>query len=237
MRRKILVVEDDLKLSSMLAAELDHYGYQAKAVSRLDDVKSEFIEFQPHVVILDINLPYMDGFYWCRQLRTVSNVPIIFLSARTGDTDQIRAIENGGDDYITKPFSMEVAVAKIGSVIRRVYGEYAGVAGSLEGVYSAGGLCLNRLKNQAEFEGRSVQLTKNEFLLLDKLASKIGAIVSREDLLETLWDDADFVDDNTLTVNVARVRRRLEELDLEESLETVRSQGYRLVINRKDLTK
>lgn len=231
MKYKILVVEDDVRLASMLASEFERYGYESRVASRLHDVKGEFLEFKPQIVILDINLPYMDGFYWCRQIRTVSSVPIIFLSARTSDMDQVRAIENGGDDYITKPFSMEVAVAKVGSVIRRVYGEYSGASEEHGAVYSVAGLCLSRLRGAAEFRDRRVELTKNEFRLLDKLARKPGVIVSREELLEALWDDADFVDDNTLTVNVARVRRKLEDLGIERSLETVRGQGYRLVVN------
>ncbi len=230
---RILIVEDDKKMSSVLARELRNYGYEAVQASRLDDIKSEFIEISPNLVILDINLPRMDGFYWCRQIRTLSKVPIVFVSSRTGDMDQVRAIENGGDDYITKPFSMEVVLAKIGSVLRRAYGEYS-VSGSPPDIYSLCGLYLHRKRNEVEFRSQRAILSPKEFNLLDALARKPGEIVSREELLEALWDDVDFVDDNTLTVNVTRVRRRLEEVGIGDAISAVRGQGYRLAVTWKE---
>jgi len=122
---RVYVVEDDLKLANLICDYLSKYGYDTYRAERFDDIESEFIEVMPHIVLLDINLPYMDGFYWCRQIRSISNVPVIFISARTDDPDQIRAIENGGDDYITKPFNVEVMLAKMKSALRRSYGEYS----------------------------------------------------------------------------------------------------------------
>ena len=191
-------------------------------------MKEEFVACRPDVVLLDINLPRYDGFYWCRQLRTISKVPIIFISARSDDFDQVRALENGGDDYITKPFNLELAVAKIQSVIRRTYGEYA--LGGEAVVLRAGELWLDKSQNRAHYKGNEVELTPKEFRLLCCLAERHGQIVERDHLLEALWDDVDFVDDNTLTVNVTRLRRRLAELGLDNVIETKRGQGYRLVV-------
>src|SRR5690606_15397133 len=166
---------------------------------RFDDLKSEFLQVDPALVLLDINLPWFDGYYWCRQIRTVSTVPVIFITARGGAMDQVLAIENGGDDYLGKPFSLEVVTAKVKSSLRRSYGEYA--SSSLANQASDyRGLGWDPLRLQAQYQGRSVELSRKEGLLLDALMRAQGRIVRREKLLEALWDDADFVDDNTLTV-------------------------------------
>ena len=145
--------------------------------------------------------------------------------------DQVMAIENGGDDYITKPFHFEVVLAKVKSVLRRTYGEYALQSASVRDVYDVAGLYLYRDQHAVEWKGKRLELSKKEFLLLDCLARKVDQIVSREELLDALWDDRDFVDDNTLSVNVTRVRRRLEQLGIENAIETKRGEGYRLVQN------
>lgn len=227
-RYRIMVVEDDDKLAAILSDELARFGYDVVRAVDPDRVKEEFVAHRPDLVLLDINLPRYDGFYWCRQIRTISKVPIIFISARSDDMDQVRALENGGDDYITKPFKLELAVAKVQSVIRRAYGEYA--IGAETQVLWAGELWLDKSRNRAHYQGREVELAPKEFRLLLALAQRHGQIVERDELLEALWDDVDFVDDNTLTVNVARLRRRLEELGLDNAIETKRGQGYRLVV-------
>lgn len=225
---RIFLVEDDDKISTILSDFLQKYGYDAVTAQDYSRVKEEFSTVQPDLVLLDINLPRYDGFYWCRQIRTISNVPIIFISARAGEMDQVMAIENGGDDYITKPFHFEVVLAKIKSVLRRTYGEYAA---SSRDVYDVAGLYLHRDRQTVEWNGTQLELTKKEFLLLDCLVKHVNQIVSREELLEALWDDVDFVDDNTLSVNVTRVRKRLEQLGIYDAIETKRGQGYRLVQN------
>ncbi|WP_232697974.1 response regulator transcription factor [Brevibacillus daliensis] len=224
---KIMIVEDDAKLTNILRNYLERYGYNVSVVTDLKQIKTEFVELEPHLVLLDINLPYYDGFYWCRQIRTISNVPIIFISARVGEMDQVMAIENGGDDYVTKPFSLDVVMAKVKGVLRRVYGEYAG--SSIRELREWNGLYLDTAKGQVDSGEKRVFLSKNETLLLDALMQRGGSIVSREELLETLWDDTHFVDDNTLTVNVTRLRKRLEELGIQNAIETCRGQGYRLI--------
>lgn len=227
---KLWIVEDDDKIADILKNYIEKYGYTVGRADPRRDIKSQFVEEAPHLVLLDINLPMYDGFYWCRQIRTVSNVPILFISARTGEMDQVMAIENGGDDYITKPFHLDLVMAKIKGALRRAYGEYAaqGGAGTQE-LSELNGLYWDRARNILEWNGGRTDLTKNEFLLFDSLAQKPERVVSREELLERLWDDVDFVDDNTLTVNVARVRKKLEELGIQGAIETVRGQGYKLL--------
>jgi len=226
---RILIVEDDDKIAAILHDYMEKYGYEALRTTDFRDIKQTFVELSPDLVLLDINLPHYDGFYWCRQIRTVSNAPIIFLSARVGEMDQIMAIENGGDDYITKPFHLDIVIAKVKSVLRRAYGEYAGpnVNGNAMSREVAG-LLLDAAKNTMEWEGGKADLSRNEYLLIDCLARHADRIVSRETLLEALWDDIDFVDDNTLNVNVTRVRKKLEEIGIHKAIETVRGQGYRL---------
>lgn len=223
---RIMIVEDDAKIAAILADELCRYGFQVVRTAADADVKEAFLAHRPHLVLLDVNLPRYDGFYWCRQLRTVSKAPIIFISARADDLDQVRALEHGGDDYITKPFNLELVVAKVHSSLRRAYGEYA--AGRDDRLLHVKDLVLDRTNNNVSCGGRRVELTPREFRLLACLAERPGEIVTRAELLEALWDDMEFVDDNTLTVNVTRVRRRLAELGLPDVIETKRGQGYRL---------
>lgn len=224
---RIFIVEDDDKIAIFLQNLLEKYGYQAIRAMRFRDLKQEFLEAQPHLTLLDINLPHYDGYYWCRQIRTVSNAPILFVSARSGELEQVLAIENGGDDYIAKPFHLDVIMAKVKSALRRAYGEYAS-ASTMKDVREAGGLLLNLSRNVLEYEGKQAELTQNECQLLQCLMDDYGGIVSRETLLEALWDDVSFVEDNTLTVNVTRVRKKLEEIGLPGGIETIRGRGYRL---------
>lgn len=225
---RVMVVEDDQKIARILAEELERYGMAVSLVDDFARVKEAFCTNQPDLVLLDINLPRYDGYYWCRQIRSLSNVPIIFISARDHDVDQVRALESGGDDYISKPFNLELAVAKINSWLRRTYGEYA-VHKHLD-VLRVGDLVINRADSSASRGGTRVELSAKELDLLCTLAQHSGDIVRREELLEVLWDDESFVDDNTLTVNVSRLRRRLEDLGLGQAIETKRGLGYRLSV-------
>ncbi|UVI31739.1 response regulator transcription factor [Paenibacillus spongiae] len=225
---RIMIVEDDDKIGLLLKQSLDKYGFEAVRAIRLHDLKKEAVEVKPHLILLDIHLPHFDGYYWCRQFRTVTSAPILFVSARSGEMDQVMAIENGGDDYITKPIPLDLLVAKIKGLLRRAYGEYA--AGHNTGaLLEADGLKLDLSRSELDRQGVTVALTKNECLLAECLIGHAGRIVTREQLLETLWDDVQFVDDNTLTVNVTRLRKKLEELGLPGSIETVRGQGYKFV--------
>lgn len=225
---KILIVEDDPKLASHLKKEVEKYEHETFAVTDFERVMDSFQSFAPELVLLDINLPSFDGFYWCRQIRQVSTCPIIFISARTGEMDQVMALENGGDDYITKPFHPEVVLAKINSQLRRAYGEYATV--SKERILQQKGLQLYVERLELQYKEEVVLLTKKEADILETLLTRYPRVAGRETLLEKLWDDEDFVDENTLNVNMTRTRNKLKEIGIEKAIETVRGVGYRLNI-------
>ncbi len=225
----IFLVEDDPKIVSLLQSHLEKYSYVVASCQDFSQVLNEFERLQPALVLLDINLPRFDGFYWCRQIRTVSTCPILFISARESAMDQVMALENGADDYIPKPFSFEVVVAKVGSQLRRAYGEYA--VHTSERTLGYAGLLLYPERLQATFGSQTILLSKKEALLLECLLERPNRVVSREHLLAALWDDVHFVEENTLNVNLTRVRKKLQELGLQDALETVRSAGYRLNIS------
>jgi len=224
---KILVIEDDDKILKLMKDRLERYGYNVVIVKDYSNIKGEFIEEEPHLVLLDINLPNYDGFFWCREIRSISKVPIIFISARFSDMDQVMAIENGGDDYIIKPFSFDLLLAKVKGVIRRTYGEYA--ENDSVDIYEVGGVYLHKSQNIVEWKDNKIELSKKEFALLYILITNLGDIVSRETLLEELWDDMNFVDDNTLSVNIGRLRSRLGGIGIYDSIQTKRGQGYSMV--------
>ncbi|GAA0354521.1 response regulator transcription factor [Bacillus horti] len=226
---KILIVEDDLNIASLLKEQIDKYGFSVQISENFDQIDSEFLQYKPDLVLLDVNLPKFDGFYWCRKLRSLSTCPILFISARDGEMDQIMALEYGADDYITKPFHTEVIMAKIRSHLRRAYGSYAASA-EQERVVKWEQVMLYPERLQLEYKGKSVQLSKKEADLMELLMKRDGKVASRESILEKLWDEQHFVDDNTLNVNVTRLRQRLQELGLTNALETVRGFGYRLFL-------
>ncbi|MDR6224469.1 response regulator transcription factor [Desmospora profundinema] len=223
---KILIVEDDPKMAGLLQAHLEKYGYDARLAEDFSAILESFEYHQPDLVLLDVNLPRFDGFYWCRQIRTLSTSPILFLSARDSKMDQVMALENGADDYITKPFDYEIVIAKIRSQLRRAYGSYSPKT-DVRSVSHAG-LALYPERLELTFEGKKVELSKKEAVLMEALMINPMSVVTREDLLEQLWDDKQFVADNTLNVNVARLRKRLKDLGIEDAIEAVRGVGYRL---------
>jgi len=224
---KVLIIEDDEKLRNLIRDGLIRYNYDVSTVKDYSNVKREFIKEAPHLVLMDINLPNYDGFFWCREIRSISKVPIIFISARFSDMDQVLAIENGGDDYIVKPFSFDLLMAKIKGVMRRAYGEYA--ENTSKDVLEVEGLYLYPGQNIIEWNQKKVELSKKEFALLNILIKNLDNIVIREKLLEELWDDMDFVDDNTLSVNIARLRKRLEDIGIYDAIVTKRGQGYSMI--------
>lgn len=223
---KIMIIEDDPKIAEYLATYLEKYNYQVTLVDEFDKIIDTFQSAKPDLVLLDVNLPYYDGFYWCRQIRKESICPVIFISARTGEMDQVMAIENGGDDYITKPFSPDLIIAKIRSQLRRAYGEYAG--GQQERVLDLHQLKLFPERQELTFEDKVTLLTKNETNIIGMLIDRYPKVTGREDLLEKLWDDQTFVDENTLNVNMTRVRKKFQELGIKGAIETMRGSGYRL---------
>lgn len=226
MKYKIYIVEDDLSISTLLQEYIDKYGFEARAADNFEDIMIGFNEFNPNLVLLDVNLPKFDGFYWCRKIRQQSKIPIIFISARDSGMDQVMALESGADDYITKPFYYDVAIAKIKSQIRRAFGDYA--ARSEERIVEIDGLKFYPERSEIEFKNEKLIITKREGILLECLMNKYPKVVGRDLLLEKIWDDLEFVEENTLSVNISRVRKRLQALGIDNGIETIRGAGYRL---------
>ena len=223
---KIFIIEDDRRLVRLLEEHLHKFGYAAESVQDFESVQQQFEQLSPHLVLLDVNLPKYDGYYWCRQIRKSSTCPIIFISARESKMDQVMALENGADDYITKPFDYEIVLAKINSQVRRAYGSYASIGN--ERTITVAGLMLDMERLLITWNNRKAELSHTEAKILDELLKKAGQVVNRDRLLEKIWDDQAFVDDNTLNVYVNRVRKKLTSLMIHDAVQTIRGQGYRL---------
>ncbi|NQX61416.1 response regulator transcription factor [Paenibacillus qinlingensis] len=219
---RIMMIEDDVKIRRIVADMLKKWQYDVVEVTHFDQVITEFKQTEPHLILLDINLPVFDGFYWCQQIRAVSKVPIIFLSSRNQNMDIIMAINMGGDDFIQKPFDLDILVAKISALIRRKYTYQE--EESLR--FTHRGLKLHVTNSTIEYQGQVTELSRNEFILLQLIMRNIGKIISREDFMQALWNEDQFVDDNTLTVNVNRMRRKIAALGLEDFIVTRKGMGY-----------
>lgn len=224
---KVLIVEDDENIAELLSSHIRKYNMDCLVCSDYDRVIDEFKEFNPHIVMMDVNLPKYDGFYWCRKIRQVSKCPIIFISARASDMDQIFAIENGADDYIVKPFSYDIVLAKINANIRRAYGDYA--EKGQERIITKGNVAFSFESLILQNGDKKVMLTKKEASLAAVLMEGSPNVLSRDKLLSALWDDESFVEENTLNVNVARLRKKLAEIEAKLEIEAVRGLGYRLI--------
>ena len=222
---KILLVEDDPQLCQLMKESLERYGYLVHLPDHFSKIEESFVKLKPDLVLLDINLPYYDGYYLCRSFRKQSNVPILMISARSHEMEQIMAIELGADDYISKPFTFEMLQSKVKATIRRVYGEYASKDSN---ILSVGPLSLDAKGLTLSCGGRQVELSKNEYKLMKKLMGHYGEFVFREELIEEVWDSITFVDDNTLTVNITRLRQLLLELGSKLVIKSKRGVGYRL---------
>ncbi|MEK4511921.1 response regulator transcription factor [Paenibacillus sp. FSL K6-2524] len=225
----IFIIEDDAKLAGLLSAYLSKYEYHTVIVDDFNNVLEAFKESAADLVLLDVNLPKYDGFYWCRQIRQSSLCPILFISARDSGMDQVRALENGGDDYITKPFHYEVVMAKIRSHLRRAYGSYSQT--QEERKLHSGALTLFPERYMIQYAGESMELTQKEAILMEALMLKEERVVTREKLLDLMWEDQHFIDDNTLNVYITRVRKKLKDLGVGDVVETVRGAGYRLSVS------
>ncbi len=220
---KVYIVEDDIVIRDTIQKHLSKWGFEVAVVADYNNILNEFLEVEPQLVILDVNLPYFDGFYWCNKIREVSNVPIIFLSSRDSRMDQIMGMNMGADYYIEKPVDLDVLMARINALIRRTY-SYA----ELEepNVMEHNNVFLHIDTNTLTYLDEKVELTKNEFLILYELLKQKGRIVSRDEIMRVLWEDESFVDDNTLTVNVVRIRKKLTEIGLADFITTKKGQGY-----------
>lgn len=218
---RIMIVEDDAAIARLLEENLRGWGYEAFSCGDLADVAGEFEREKPDLLLLDVGLPFFNGYHWCERIRRSSTAPIVFISSRTGSMDAVMAMTMGGDDFISKPFDMALVVAKIGALLRRTY-DFAGAPETL----THRGAALNPGAGTLTLDGRVIDLTRNESRILQTLLEHKGVIVSRDTLMQRLWDSDLFIDDNTLTVNVARLRRKLEEAGLPDFILTRKGQGY-----------
>lgn len=219
----LLIVEDDATIACMTQRALSSWGYNAVRVVDFQHVDAAFDEHSPHLIIMDISLPFFNGFYWCSRLRERSRVPVLFLTSHTQQSDLITAIGVGADDYIVKPFSIDVLVAKVQALLRRAY-DYAQSEESLV----IRGATLEPAAALLHAPAGDLSLTRNELRILLTLLRRKGTVVSREALMKALWDDDVFVDDNTLSVNITRLRKRLENVGLPDLIETRKGLGYAL---------
>lgn len=219
---KILLIEDDATLFKEIKDRLMDWEYDVFGVEDFQSIMESFADIQPDLVIIDIQLPKYDGFHWCRMIREHSNVPIVFLSSRDHPTDMVMSMNLGADDFIQKPFHFEVLIAKIQAILRRVY-NYSTTTSDLK-VWM--GATVDFERNRVSNEKGMIELTKNEIFILKLLIERKNKVVSREYLMNLLWDDQRFISDNTLTVNVNRLRKKLAEIALENGIETKVGQGY-----------
>lgn len=218
----ILLVEDDMTLFKELSEELEQWDFNVNGIDDFNDVMTKFESVNPAIVIMDVKLPKYDGFYWTRKIREVSNTPILFLSSRDNPMDQVMSMELGADDYVQKPFNTNVLIAKLQAIYRRVY------QFSLDEkrVLSWQDAILDLSKDSISKEDHQIYLSKTEMIILEMLVKKQDQIVTRDTLITALWDDEAFVSDNTLTVNVNRLRKKLVDIDMNDAIETKIGKGY-----------
>lgn len=220
---KILIVEDDNIIAGEIGRHMQKWGYEAETVTDFSNVLGAFGKSAPHLVLMDIGLPFYNGYYWCGEIRKVSQVPIIFISSASDNMNIVMAVNMGGDDFISKPFDLDVLAAKIQAVLRRTYAFHNRTA-----LLEYKGMILNVPEMSLEFRGGKTDLSRNEFRILQVLFEHAGEAVSRESIMKKLWDDECFVDDNTLTVNINRLRKKLEAEGIENLILTKKGIGYQL---------
>ncbi len=217
---RIFIIEDDVKIRNELKAFLEKYGYECMASDGFDNVVDDALSSKSHLILLDINLPLYDGYHICREIRRSSDVPIIMVTSRDSDSDELMSMTLGADDFITKPYNTQVLLAHIQSVLKRAYHTESSKTIEHKGVV------LDVSKSLVRFKDRQVDLTKNELRILYILMDNRDTIISRDDIMSDLWQSDEFVDDNTLTVNINRLRKKLEGIGIEDFLVTKRGQGY-----------
>lgn len=218
---KILIVEDDMTIAGILGKHLEKWGFESVIVTEFTSVDKIFLKESPSLVLMDITLPFFNGYYWCSKIRQVSKVPMIFISSRNEPMDMVMAVNMGADDYIIKPFDLEIVTAKVTALLRRTYDYHE----DLQGLYFSGAF-LNFTETVLYFKDNRIELTKNEYKILRCMAENKGKVVSRDVLMQKLWDSDCFVDDNTLTVNMTRLRKKLTDAGLAKCIETKKGLGY-----------
>lgn len=221
--KKIIIVEDDEKLRKELQIFLQKHGYAIKIIEEMEEPVQEIVAEKVDLILLDINLPHTDGEYLLKEIRKISEVPIMMMTSKDNELDELICMNYGADQYVTKPFNLQILLAKIAALLRRT-----GQITTEQNKMNCGQFILNLSKSQLEAEDNIIALTKNELKIIHFLVQKRGQIVSREEIMADLWDSESFIDDNTLTVNMTRLRNKLEELGLKDLIETKRGQGYLL---------
>lgn len=222
--QKILIVEDDEKLSKELEKFLSQNGYEISRITSFENIINDILNSKCNMVLLDINLPVNNGEYICKEVRKISEVPIVMITSVDSELDQLISLNYGADDYITKPFNIQILLAKIATILKRTNSNNKD-----QSKIDCKDFILNLSKSTIEKEEKEIELTKNEFKIIYYLVQNRGKIVPREEIMSYLWDSEMFVDDNTLTVNITRIRNKLEEINLKDILETRRGQGYILI--------
>ena len=221
---KILIVEDEPLIAESMKRYLLKWGNEVECVTDFAEVLKHFVRFSPQLVLLDIGLPFYNGYYWCAEIRKISQVPILFLSSASDKMNIVMAMNMGGDDFIAKPFDLEVLLAKVQAVLRRAYA----FLGANPSVMECKGAVLNLSDMSVNYQGQRLELSKNEFRILQLLYEHAGQTVSREQMMKRLWDEECFVDDNTLTVNINRLRRSLREIGLVDFKHKKKGVGYQI---------
>lgn len=220
---KILIIEDDRTIANAVKNHLEKWGFEAKCAENFKDIMTEFTEFSPHLVLMDIGLPYYNGFYFCSEIRRISKVPVVFLSSASDNMNIVMAMNMGADDFINKPFDLTVLTAKLQAILRRTYS-----FNKTQNVLNYQSLTLDLLKGVISYHENSIELTKTELKIMQILFEHAGQIVSRDTIMEALWQSEAFVDDNTLSVNINRLRKKLDAFSLPQLIHTKKGIGYQL---------
>lgn len=218
---RVLIIEDDEVIARAVCENLQSWGYEAQIAADFRNVMKDFAAFEPHLVLLDISLPFFNGYHWCTEIRKVSRVPIIFISSASGNMNIVMAMNMGGDDFISKPFDITVLTAKVQALLRRTYDFSNGGA-----LVEHKGVILNLLDTAVSCGDGKAELTKNEFRIMQILMENRGRVVSRDEIMTALWENDSFVDENTLTVNITRLRKKLESIGITDYIITRKGMGY-----------
>jgi len=218
---KIMVIEDDITIAGIIKDHLGKWDYEVMYVTDFKNITEQVIKFGPHLILLDIMLPFFNGFYWCSEIRKISKVPIMFISSAGDNMNIVMAMNMGGDDFIVKPFDLNVLTAKVGALLRRAY-SFKGQVNIIEHK----GVVLNLNDTTLTYQDNKIELTRNDYKILQLLMENVGRVVSREEIMQRLWESDAFIDDNTLTVNITRLRKKLAEFGLENFIKTKKGMGY-----------
>lgn len=220
---RILIIEDDFTMAEAMKKQIESWGNEVRLVLDFQNVIHEFIEYDPHMVLIDIMLPFFNGYHWCSEIRKISDIPVIFISSASDNMNIIMAMNMGADDFINKPFDLTVLTAKLQAILRRTYS-----FNKTQNVLNYHSLTLDLLKGVISYHEDSIELTKTELKIMQILFEHAGQIVSRDTIMEALWQSEAFVDDNTLSVNINRLRKKLDAFSLPQLIHTKKGIGYQL---------